>query len=125
MKIFIPRLPEATTRMELRRFAEAELELRLSLPFTQKARIITCDILRIADDQGIVEYHGLLTVMPDRAGEWLVSHLMGARFNGKLIVAREYVDRRRSAAGFEPEYDRRRSGLRISRLGHVGTQALA
>lgn len=125
MKIFIPRVPETTTKMELRRLAEEQLGQKINLPFAQKPRITSCDILRITDRDGITEHHGLLTVSPQRAGEWLVAHMMGTRLNGKIIIAREYVERRGSGVGIDPEYDRRRPGLRVSRLGYFGRAAMA
>ena len=125
MKIFIPRVPETTTKMELRRFAEEHLKKRLYLPFMQKPRIAACEILRITDNEGAVEHHGLLTVSPDRAAQWLIAHLMGSRLNGKIIVARQYHERTRRPATIDPEYDRRRQGLHVTRLGYVESEAVA
>lgn len=125
MRIFIPRVPGATTKMELRRFAEELLGQKLILPFTQKPRITSCEILRIADRDGIVEHHGLLTITPDRAGEWLTEQLMGSHLNGKIIVARKYVERQGRPVSIDPEYDRRRGGLHVTKLGYLGREAVA
>ena len=117
MKIIVPRLPDAATKKELRMHIADVLDKRFHIPFTENPRVVACDILSMRDSQGVVEHHGVVTVMPDSAGDWLLGHFKGQHLKGKLIFARQYFARESSARVFSPEDDRRREGLEISKKG--------
>ena len=116
MRIFIPRLPKSTTKKELRDLVTGVLSKKLQIPFTQKPNIITCEIMRITDNQGVIEYHGLINVKPDNAAKWLLTHFKGQHIHNKLILAREYKSRGVNKSSFAPEDDRRRSDLEIETI---------
>ncbi|WP_275096329.1 hypothetical protein [Sedimenticola hydrogenitrophicus] len=119
MKIFIPRVPPVTSSRELRRLIERLLEQKFHFPFTRRPTIGSCELLRFRDDRGVVEYHGLVSVYPDAAGAWLIAHFKEQRLHGKLLFAREFMERKRQVEGFRPEHDKRRDNLEINKVSSV------
>jgi len=115
MRIFVPRLAPTTTAGELRQLAERVLAKRLRLPFTQPPEVRSCKILKITDAAGVTDFHGLLLVLPDSAGKWLIGNLKQQRLHNRPVLAREYQDRSRLRAKQVPE-DRRRRNLEISQV---------
>lgn len=113
MRIFIPRVPKSTTKRELRNLVAGVLTKRLHIPFTQKPHITACEIIRIKDTQGIIEYFGIFTVKPEKAAQWLLTHFKGQHIHNKLILAREYKSRDGKKSSYAPEDDRRRRNLEI------------
>ena len=115
MKIIIPRIPNTATRSDLRRFVTAGLKRRFRLSFLAKPQILDCNIVCIRDHRTGVERHGILTVLPDRAGENLAKSLHGTRLNGKRLAARPYIQRRQGSNHFDPAHNRRRPNLEIEK----------
>jgi len=122
----IPRLPATVTRNELAHLASETLGKRLHLPFTERAAVTACRIVKTEDGRGIAEHHGIVEVTPDRAGRWLIKRLTGKEFEGKRILARQFVDRGPDDPGFEGENDRRRPGLKVNTLmsSHTKTEGV-
>ena len=117
MKIFIPRVHSATTGRELKRLVEGVLEKKFHLPFTRRPYVLTSDILKIKDRNGVVDYHGLVSVYPDEAGKWLISRFKNQRLHNKLLYAREYIERDRNAStAFDQGENRRRPNLEVSKV---------
>ena len=116
MKIFIPGVPESTTGSELEQLLSQVLERRFHFPFTPRPSVQGCSVLQFRDGQGVVEYHGLVSVSPDNAGSWLLGHFKGLKLHGRTLSAREFMERRHRNQRIRPEDDRRRSNLRISKV---------
>lgn len=116
MKIFVPHVPSATTSRELRRLIGEVLKNRFHVPFTQWPSIGSCDVLQFQDGNGVVEYHGLVSIFPDEAGGWFIAHFKQQRLHGQLLSAREFMDRRRRSEEISPQQDKRRKHLQITRV---------
>ncbi|WP_029132008.1 hypothetical protein [Sedimenticola selenatireducens] len=116
MKIFSPRVPSATTNRELRRLIGEVLKKRFHVPFTQWPSIGSCDVLQFQDGNGVVEYHGLVSIFPDEAGSWFITHFKQQRLHDQLLSAREFMDRKRNPERIGSESDRRRPNLQITRV---------
>lgn len=117
MRIFIPRVPKPTTKSELRSLVAEVLSKKLQLPFTQEPCVTACEIISIKDSLGIIEYYGFLTIEPEKAAKWLLTHFKGQRIHNKLILVREYKSRKGNKTAFAPEDERRRSNLEIEKQG--------
>ena len=52
MKLLVPRITDATSRKDLREFANRVLEAWFRLPFSERPKIVSCRILSIADSTG-------------------------------------------------------------------------
>lgn len=116
MKIFIPGVPESTTGGELKQLVSGVLEKRFHFPFTQRPSIQSCDVLQFRDGDGSTEYHGLVSISPDEAGNWFLGHFKGLRLHGRTLSARQFMDRGYRNRRIRPEDDRRRPNLKISRV---------
>ncbi|WP_428604114.1 hypothetical protein [Sedimenticola sp.] len=126
MKIFIPRVPSVTTSRELKRLVERVLEKKFHIPFTKHPSVRSCDILQFKDGNGVVEFHGLVSVYPDEAGTWLISHFKKQRLHNKLLFARQFMDRSREQnVVIQPEDDRRRKNLDIAKVTTVDAKVEA
>ncbi len=90
MKLLVPRITDATTRKDLREFANRVLEAWFRLPFSERPRIISCRILLIADSTGFEQRHGLLDVTPDGAARKIIRKLNGALLRGKRVGVKRY-----------------------------------
>jgi len=115
MKIFVPHVPSATTSRELKRLIDEVLKKRFHVPFTQWPSIGSCEVLQFQDGNGVVEYHGLVSIFPDEAGGWFITHFKQQRLHDQLLSAREFMDRRRSEK-MSPQHDKRRKHLQITRV---------
>jgi hypothetical protein len=118
MKIFVPRLPKSVTAGELRTLSRSLLEKRLRFPLCRAPRLVSCEIMKVTDGNGVTDHHGLLDVRPDSAGKWLIGRLRGQRLGNKLLVAREYVIRE-GDQGSPVGQERRRSNLEVSKVEGV------
>ncbi|MCW8906026.1 MAG: hypothetical protein OQL28_02155 [Sedimenticola sp.] len=116
MKIFIPGVPESTTGGELKQLVSGVLERRFHFPFAQRPSIQSCDVLQFRDGDGSVEYHGLVAISPDEAGNWFLGHFKGLQLHGRTLSARQFMDRRHRSSDMRPAHDRRRVNLKISRV---------
>ncbi|TVO78433.1 hypothetical protein [Sedimenticola selenatireducens] len=116
MKIFIPRVPKTTTTRELEGLVAGLLDKKFHFPFTARPAIETCDVLQFRDGEGLVEYHGLVSVSPDQAGSWLISHFKGQRLHNEPVFARQFMQRNRSKESTNRSADRRRSDVQITKV---------
>ncbi len=123
MKIFIPRVPNTVTTNDLRRFSAELLKQRLHIPFTAHPGVTSCEILQIKDVQlGITEHHGLISILPEPAGQWFILHLKDQRLHHKLLFGREYFARADRGQIISPDGDRRRKQLEIGKLNPMNVQ---
>lgn len=90
MKLLVPRIRDATTRKDLREFANRVLEAWLRLPFSERPKIVSCRILLISDSTGFEQQHGLLDVTPDDAANKIIRILNGALLCGKCVGVKRY-----------------------------------
>lgn len=90
VKILVPRISNATTRKDLREFANRILNKWFRLPFTEHPQIIACKILSIEDSVGVVFRHGMLEVTPDDAAMRVIRKLNGASLCGKRVGVKRY-----------------------------------
>lgn len=135
MDIFIRRLPNSTTRLDLMQFVSAALKPKwYLLQFSPLGKLTHCDICRIDDTgNGQVEYHGLARIDPPSAGLEVINRLNGEYFKNKKVEVRKFFrrstkrDRRHVAENELPQgsfekrkKDRRRPHLHMEYL-HAGT----
>ena len=93
MKLFIRRIPEATTRKDLKKFIEEGLSRGFHWPFSAKPTLHSYKIIKIrVRDTNEVEYHGLATIGPDKLGPAVIKHLHGRKLNGRAVLVRADVD---------------------------------
>ena len=90
MQILVPRITDATTRKDLRAFANRVLQKWFRLPFSGQPKITSCRILSIEDSMGVIRRHGLLDVAPDDAAVRIVRKLNGAFLCGKRVGVKHY-----------------------------------
>ncbi|WP_428604734.1 RNA recognition motif domain-containing protein [Sedimenticola sp.] len=134
MEIFVRRLPNSTTRLDLMQFISAALKPKwYLLQFSPIGTLGHCDICRIDDPKTKqVEYHGIVQVEPPSAALSLINRLNGELFKTKKVEVRKFFrrsskrDRRRIQDSQPPneiiekrKQDRRRSGITIDFL-HAG-----
>jgi hypothetical protein len=90
MKLLVPRITDATTRKDLREFANRVLDAWFRLPFSERPKIVSCRILLISDSTGFEQRHGLLDVTPDDAATKIIRKLNGAFLRGKRVGVKRY-----------------------------------
>ncbi|WP_157606813.1 RNA-binding protein [Sedimenticola selenatireducens] len=134
MEIFIRRLPNSTTRLDLMQFVSEALRPKwYLLQFSPIGTLGHCDICRIDNPKTKqVEYHGIVHVDPPSAALSLINRLNGEIFKTKKVEVRKFFrrstkrDRRRTSLeqisrdiSEKRKQDRRRSGIQIDYL-HAG-----
>jgi hypothetical protein len=90
MRLVVPRITDATTRKDLREFANRVLEAWFRLPFSERPKIVSCRIIKTSDAMGIEQRHGLLDVTPDDAAFKIIRKLNGAFLHGKRVGVKQY-----------------------------------
>ncbi len=91
MLVFIPNIPENSTQEELCSLVIHAFQGGWPRPVFGQWRAEACDILEIHDqDADTLEYHGLIKVQDERAGQTLIKQLRGAEFKGRRITAKDY-----------------------------------
>ena len=95
MELFIRRLPEATTRLDLIQFVSNALKPRWHLlQFAPSGSLTECKILQIEDtDQESIEFHGLIQIVPAAAALTALERLDGNYFKSKKVEVRKYFHR--------------------------------
>ena len=93
MHIIIPRITDSTKRKDLRDFVNRVLEKIFRLPFSSKPEIVSCRILAISDNRGIMQRHGLINVTPDDAAIRIIRKLNGAYLKEKRVAVKKYEAR--------------------------------
>ena len=135
MDIFIRRLPNSTTRLDLMQFIASALKPKwYRLQFSPLGKLTHCDICRIDDSQNDqVEYHGIARIDPPSAALQVINRLNGELFKNKQVEVRKFFRRsakrdRRHLRKEGPlpgrlekrKQDRRRPDLHMEHL-HAGT----
>ena len=118
MKLFIPRVPKQTTKNELRNLMAVALDKKFHLPFTKRASIISCEILRIKDSNGVEECHGLVEITCDLTCKWMMKLFRRKKLllHNKQIFARQYFERsNKEYENLPAGEERRRSNLSIAK----------
>ena len=122
MKLIILRIPKATLKKDLRKLVEDALAKKLRLPFTEEPRVSSVKILVHEDDQNLEDRYGLIEVVPDSYGRWLIKHFKNQHLRGKLVYIREFF-RRQSSNKNQVENDRRAgSKAHVEVLPYVESQ---
>ncbi|MDJ0806149.1 MAG: hypothetical protein QNJ78_04880, partial [Gammaproteobacteria bacterium] len=109
MLLFIKDIPRYSTRKEIADFiASSRGQLGRFIPFVKSFTLEKCEILRLEDKrEKTVEYHGLISVTPDKTCQALLERLNGAQLLGNRVEVRPYIkrstykDRRRLHADLE------------------------
>jgi len=98
MDIFIRRLPDATTRLDLLRFVSSALKPKwYELQFAPIGKIKACEICQLNNDSNhLEEFHGLVRVEPANAALAVIERLNGEEINSKQVQVRKFF--RRSTA---------------------------
>ncbi|TVO79004.1 RNA-binding protein [Sedimenticola selenatireducens] len=106
MEVFIRRLPNSTTRLDLMQFLSIALKPKwYRLQFAPLGHLVHCEICRIDDPiNKLVEYHGIAKIEPPSAAKMIINQLNGEFFKTKQVEVRKFF--RRSI-----NRDRRRTSL--------------
>lgn len=135
MDIFIRRLPESVTRLDLIHFISGALKPHWALfSAPPKTANVDCEIMRVTDiDSQTVEYHGIAHFAQPNEAMGVIARLNGTLLKGKQMEVRKFFhrsslrDRRIHSSSnplpthvFEQRHeDRRRSQLLIEEF-HAG-----
>lgn len=91
MIVFIKNIPQETNRQDI---IDLVMPVVMGGFFRLRGKISRVDILAIADNNtGLMEYHGLVHIVPDEVGHRVIRRLHGQYFKGKRVALREYVVR--------------------------------
>ncbi|MCB1902852.1 MAG: RNA-binding protein [Gammaproteobacteria bacterium] len=138
MDVFVRRLPESVTRLDLIHFISSALKPHWTLfGMTLKPENIDCQILRVTDiDKQTVEYHGIAHFAKPNEAVAVIARLNGEFFKEKQMEVRKYFhrsplrDRRQQTTSplTAPEEEqrreeRRRAGLLIEEFHAGATRA--
>jgi len=123
MKIFIPRIPDHSTRIGLWQFIESGCNSRIRNPFTKRPVVVSCEIIVIEEQCGVKERHGLVEIKPDSAAESVARRLHGKSFKGKRVAVRLYIDRK-AKKDMAPQDERRRPDLKVAKRRDVEIEGL-
>ena len=91
MVIFIRKIPANTKLSELISFVEPAVKGGL---FRKAGIIRDAKVLALRDTRlRTVEFHGLVTIEPEKVALRAIKKLRGKRFKGKFVVIRQYFQR--------------------------------
>ena len=94
MDLIVLNVPAHSTSRALLKFIREGLVSRFRIPFQEKPRILKCVVMKYTDrDTGKVEYHGLVSIKPDKAAQNVVRRLNQQKFNGRRIEIRKFHHR--------------------------------
>lgn len=95
MDVFIRRVPNSTTRLDLLRFINSALKPKWShLQFSSLGEIKACDICQINNsDNGREEFHGLVRIEPANAALAVIEKLNGECINSQQVQVRKFYHR--------------------------------
>ena len=115
MKIFVCGLPTNTSSSSLRAFAETILRPPWYQPLRKRIQIKSCIVLKMKDlDSSVIEFHGLLEVMPYQLALAAIESLNHREFQGRRLEVRGWRertalnDRRNTFGQATPEDERER-----------------
>ncbi len=137
MKIFVRGLPQETPPLSLQAFAETLLERPWYMPWRNRFEVKSCVVYKMTDLQlHSVEFHGVLDVVPPKAGQEAIARLNGKVFMGRRLLARKWQERsdlneRRNIYAEQEDFpeeqrrgDRRRSQLVIETFKPLKSQGM-
>ncbi len=103
MLLFIRDVSKFSSKKEFSKFiASARGRVGRFIPFLNNFSLEKCEILRIEDKlEETIEYHGVVSIEPDKTCLTLINRLNGAVFLGKKVEVRPFIKR-------APYKDRRR-----------------
>ncbi len=88
MIIFVRNIPANSHPSELQQYVASAVKRNF---FFRSGKILKCEILVLQDKRTkVLEFHGMVHVDSDRAGERAIQQLKGRRFKNKLVIVREY-----------------------------------
>lgn len=88
MIIFVKNIPANSQTSELQHYVESAVKRHF---FFRSGRVLKCEVLVLQDKRTkVFEFHGLVHVDSDKAGQRALQKLKGKRFKNKLVVVREY-----------------------------------
>jgi hypothetical protein len=131
MEVFIRRLPNSTTRLDLMQFLSAALKPKwYLLQFAPLGHLVRCEICRIDDPLNKrVEYHGIAQIEPPSAAQNIINNLNGAFFKAKKVEVRKFFRRslnrdRRRTSSIQPHSDILEQRKQDRRRPHIHTELL-
>ena len=74
----------------MRDFVNRVLEKWFRFPFSSEPRIISCKIISTTSSMGVVQRHGLISVLPDDAALRIIRKLNGEQLKGKRVGIQQY-----------------------------------
>ena len=95
MDVFIRRLPESVTRLDLIHFIASVIKPHWTL-FGMRSKPVKfdCEIMRVTDiDNQTVEYHGIAHFAKPNEAMSVISRLNGTLLKGKKMEVRKYFQR--------------------------------
>lgn len=126
MKLIVLRLPQATSRNDLLALVKKVLSHKFHIPFTDNPVITSCEVYEYRDKSGVVDYHGIISIHPDEAGQWLIRHFKNQHLHHKLVFIKEFHERRLKKQ-LDADSDHRHEGVEIDLKSsgiHVDYEAL-
>jgi hypothetical protein len=90
MQLIVPRVTDATRQKDLKEFVNRVLEKWFRMPFSNRAKIVSCRILLETDSMGVPRRHGLIDVTPDDAAIRVIKKLNGAYLKTKRVGVIKY-----------------------------------
>ena len=88
MILFIRNIPANSHPGELEHYVSGAVKRSF---FFRSGKILKCEILVLQDKRTkAFEFHGMVHVDSDKAGERAIQQLKGKRFKNKLVMVREY-----------------------------------
>jgi len=88
MIIFLRNIPDITKRSDIISFVEPAIK---KIWFRKKAEIVDIKVMQLRDPKtGESEFHGIVTIDPDKAGKTVIRALNRKKFLNKHIAVHEY-----------------------------------
>lgn len=88
MILFVRNIPASSHPSELQQYVASAVKRNFLF---RSGRILKCEILVLQDKRTkAFEFHGMVHVDSDKAGERAIQQLKGKRFKNKLVMVREY-----------------------------------
>ncbi|MDT8425371.1 MAG: RNA-binding protein [Methyloprofundus sp.] len=88
MIIFLRNIPENTKHSDIIAFVEPAIKKRW---FQKKGEIVSVKVMQLNDPRaGTTEFHGLVTIEPDKVGAKVIRRLNRKLFLAKHIAVHEY-----------------------------------
>jgi hypothetical protein len=83
-------------------FLNGVLEKWFRLPFSSQPKIVSCKIISITSSMGVIQRHGLISVLPDDAAQRIIRKLNGEYLKGKRVGVKQYQDAVEDSTAYSP-----------------------